>query len=44
MDIIKKIAEELSVKTSQVDAAVKLIDEGCTIPFIADIEKRLQGR
>ena len=28
MDIIKKIAEELSVKTSQVDAAVKLIDEG----------------
>ena len=32
MDIIKKIAEELEVKTSQVDAAVKLIDEGCTIP------------
>ena len=44
MDIIKKIAEELSVKTSQVDAAVKLIDEGCTYHSSPDIEKRLQGR
>ena len=43
MDIIKKIAEELSVKTSQVDAAVKLIDEGCSIPFIARYRKEVTG-
>uniref|UniRef100_UPI003FEDC268 Tex family protein n=1 Tax=Lachnospira sp. TaxID=2049031 RepID=UPI003FEDC268 len=43
MGIIKKIAEELSVKTSQVDAAVKLIDEGCTIPFIARYRKEVTG-
>ena len=43
MDIIKKIAEELEVKTSQVDAAVKLIDEGCTIPFIARYRKEVTG-
>ena len=43
MDIIKKIAEELRVKTSQVDAAVKLIDEGCTIPFIARYRKEVTG-
>ena len=43
MDIIKKIAEELSVKTSQVDAAVKLIDEGSTIPFIARYRKEVTG-
>jgi len=43
MDIIKKIAEELEVKTPQVDAAVKLIDEGCTIPFIARYRKEVTG-
>ena len=43
MDIIKKIAEELEVKTSQVDAAVKLIDEGCTIPFIARYRKEVDN-
>ena len=37
------VAEELSVKTSQVDAAVKLIDEGCTIPFIARYRKEVTG-
>lgn len=42
MDIIKKIAEELEVKTSQVDAAVKLIDEGCTIPLLQDTERKLR--
>ena len=35
MDINQKITEELGVKRWQVDAAVKLIDEGNTIPFIA---------
>ena len=43
MDIIKKIASELSVQDWQVDAAVKLIDEGCTIPFIARYRKEATG-
>ena len=43
MEITKKIAEELSVKPSQVEAAVKLIDEGCTIPFIARYRKEGTG-
>ena len=40
MDIMKKIAAELGVRANQVEAAVKLIDEGCTIPFIADTVRR----
>lgn len=43
MDIIRKIAEELNVRAEQVDAAVKLIDEGCTIPFIARYRKEVTG-
>lgn len=43
MDIIKKIAEELNIKVSQADAAVKLIDEGNTIPFIARYRKEATG-
>jgi len=43
MDITKKIAEELSVKASQVEAAVGLIDEGCTIPFISRYRKEVTG-
>ena len=43
MDIIKKIAEELQIKATQVEAAVKLIDEGCTIPFIARYRKEATG-
>lgn len=43
MDIIKKIAEELNIKVSQADAAVKLIDEGNTIPFIARYRKEVTG-
>ena len=35
MNINQLIAEELQVKVWQVDAAVRLIDEGNTIPFIA---------
>ena len=35
MNINEIIAEELQVKVWQVEAAVKLIDEGNTIPFIA---------
>lgn len=43
MDITKKIAEELSIKTWQAEAAVKLIDEGNTIPFIARYRKEMTG-
>ena len=41
MDINKIIAGELKVKSSQVEAAVGLIDEGCTIPFIARYRKEV---
>lgn len=43
MDINQKITEELEVKRWQVDAAVKLIDEGNTIPFIARYRKEATG-
>lgn len=43
MDIIKQIATELSVKPTQVDAAVKLLDEGCTVPFISRYRKEATG-
>ena len=43
MDINKKIAEELSVKLWQVEAAVELIDEGNTIPFISRYRKEVTG-
>ena len=43
MNINKIIAEELSIKNSQVDAAVKLIDEGNTIPFISRYRKEATG-
>lgn len=43
MDINQKITEELGVKRWQVDAAVRLIDEGSTIPFIARYRKEATG-
>ena len=43
MDINAKITEELGVKRWQVDAAVTLIDEGNTIPFIARYRKEAHG-
>lgn len=43
MDIIKKIAEELNIRVSQAEAAVQLIDEGNTIPFIARYRKEVTG-
>lgn len=39
--IINKIAEELAVQPSQVTAAVKLLDEGATVPFIARYRKEV---
>lgn len=43
MDIIKALQEELSINRGQVEAAVKLIDEGNTIPFIARYRKEVTG-
>ena len=43
MDIYLKIKEELNVEKWQVEAAVKLIDEGCTIPFISRYRKEATG-
>ena len=43
MDIIATLARELGLKTQAVEAAVKLIDEGNTIPFIARYRKEATG-
>ena len=43
MDMIQILAKELEVQPSQVEAAVKLIDEGNTIPFIARYRKEVTG-
>ena len=43
MDVNQKITEELGVQKWQVEAAVKLIDEGNTIPFIARYRKEATG-
>ena len=43
MDLIAKLAEELKLKEADVEAAVKLIDEGNTIPFIARYRKEATG-
>ena len=44
MDLIATLAEELGLKPEAVDAAVKLIDEGNTIPFIARYRHGRHGR
>jgi len=43
MDILKQLKEELGVRLEQVEAAVRLIDEGNTIPFIARYRKEATG-
>ncbi len=43
MDILQVIKEELNVEKWQVEAAVKLIDEGNTIPFISRYRKEVTG-
>ena len=43
MDICRVIANELDIRPQQAEAAVKLIDEGCTIPFIARYRKEVTG-
>lgn len=43
MDIIKKLSDELSIKQWQTESAVKLLDEGNTIPFISRYRKEVTG-
>ena len=43
MDILQVITQELGVEKWQVEAAVKLIDEGNTIPFISRYRKEATG-
>lgn len=43
MDIIKTLAQELEIRTWQAEAAVKLIDDGNTIPFISRYRKEATG-
>ena len=41
--IAQTIADEISAKTAQVTAAVGLLDEGATVPFIARYRKEVTG-
>ena len=43
VEIMKKIAEELNIKIAQVSAVISLVQEGCTIPFIARYRKEKHG-
>ena len=41
--IVQRIAEELSVQETQVQATIKLLDEEATVPFIARYRKEVTG-
>ncbi|MDE7291398.1 MAG: RNA-binding transcriptional accessory protein [Treponemataceae bacterium] len=43
VEIMKKIADELSIRVPQVSAVISLVQEGCTIPFIARYRKEKHG-
>jgi uncharacterized protein len=43
LNIIEKLAKELNIKASQAEAAVKLLDEGNTVPFVARYRKEATG-
>ena len=43
MDIIERISQELSIRTQQTAAAIALLDEGATVPFIARYRKEVTG-
>lgn len=43
MDILLKLSEETGIKLSQIEAAVKLLDEGNTVPFISRYRKEVTG-
>ena len=43
MNISKVISDELAVRESQVESAINLLDEGCTVPFISRYRKEVTG-
>ena len=43
MDILQTLSNELKIKRSQIEATVKLLDEGATVPFIARYRKEVTG-
>ena len=43
MQIINRIAQDLKIRTEQVTDTVKLIDSGCSVPFIARYRKEVTG-
>ena len=43
VEIMKKVAEELNIRVPQVSAVISLVQEGCTIPFIARYRKEKHG-
>ena len=43
VELMKKIAEELNIRVPQVSAVISLVQEGCTIPFIARYRKEKHG-
>ena len=43
MDILVRLSEELSIKLSQIEATVALLDEGNTVPFISRYRKEVTG-
>ena len=43
IDIMKRIADELSIRMQQVSAVISLVNEGCTIPFISRYRKEAHG-
>ena len=43
MDIIERISQELAIRTQQTAAAIALLDEGATVPFIARYRKEVTG-
>ena len=40
-DLVQQLATELAVRSNQVEAAIKLIDEGASVPFIARYRKEV---
>ena len=43
MDILKRLSEEQNIKLEQIEATVKLLDEGNTVPFISRYRKEVTG-
>ena len=43
MELIQQLSQELKLRPAQVEAAVRLLDEGNTIPFIARYRKEMTG-